>query len=513
MSSSNLDQAAAILRSCQKVGVQELVLCAGARNAPFVAVLSSSFGAQFRIYSFFEERSAAFFALGRMLSTRRPVAVITTSGTAVAELLPATIEADYQGQPLVLITADRPVHYRGSGAPQAILQPGIFSHYVEKTWDVEGPWRDDLYWSFRRPIHINVCFDEPLWGTDWNPPPLNPVVAPMNGQTQNAKCVSMNVPEISEPLVIVGGLSANEAQSVFEIVKSWRRPVYAEGISQLRGCFGPFEIPEIAIPHLKIDSVVRIGSIPTLRFWRDLEKLSLPVLHFSNQRFSGLPRCQSVSPISSLTQLKEPRFHSWTATNEIERQKEALTALLEQFRQSEPGWLHQLSRHLPDKTRLFLGNSLPIREWDLAAWTACRAEIFSNRGANGIDGLISTFTGIAEPGLSNWAVVGDLSALYDLAAPWSIAQRDLIPDINLVIINNGGGKIFQRIFNHSLFQNIHNLNFVDWAHMWNFEYHRLGESDHFPSLGQSQPSGVPKLFEVVPSEKQTHDFWLAMKEL
>jgi 2-succinyl-5-enolpyruvyl-6-hydroxy-3-cyclohexene-1-carboxylate synthase len=108
------------LQTLADLGVREVCVAAGARNAPLVAALLNSRGV--KIWNFFEERSAAFFALGRIMADRQPVAVVTTSGTAAAELLPATIEAHYQGLPLVLVTADRPKSYRGSGAPQAIEQ-------------------------------------------------------------------------------------------------------------------------------------------------------------------------------------------------------------------------------------------------------------------------------------------------------------------------------------------------------------------------------------------------------
>lgn len=159
---TNLELASDVLDRCFELGVREVVLCAGARNAPFVNRLGRD--SRFRIYSFFEERSAAFFALGRMLDEGRPVAVVTTSGTAAAELLPAVIEADYQRLPLVAITADRPRRYRGSGAPQTIVQPGIYSHYVHWSCDLENESAPSPDADVSRPIHYNVCFDEPLLG-------------------------------------------------------------------------------------------------------------------------------------------------------------------------------------------------------------------------------------------------------------------------------------------------------------------------------------------------------------
>lgn len=157
---SNLELSRSILAACTRYGVREVILCAGARNAPLVRTLAEH--PDFQTYSFFEERSAAFFALGRMQALGQPVAVVTTSGTAAAELLPACIEADYQRLPLVMITADRPRGYRGTGSPQTIDQPGLYSHYVGWSADLEGEWRGSIDGPRNRPVHLNVCFDEPL---------------------------------------------------------------------------------------------------------------------------------------------------------------------------------------------------------------------------------------------------------------------------------------------------------------------------------------------------------------
>src|SRR5437016_5389318 len=143
---SNIAAARAIIERVRGLGVVDFCICGGSRNAPLIVALETG-------YTFVDERSAAFFALGRAKRDERPVAVITTSGTAAAELLPAAIEAYYSGVPLVLITADRPARYRGTGAPQAIEQSAIFGVYAERSL------RD---WNRRMPLHINVEFDEPL---------------------------------------------------------------------------------------------------------------------------------------------------------------------------------------------------------------------------------------------------------------------------------------------------------------------------------------------------------------
>jgi 2-succinyl-5-enolpyruvyl-6-hydroxy-3-cyclohexene-1-carboxylate synthase len=144
----NVSSATRLIDAVRAAGVSEFCVCAGSRNAPLLAVLGAS---DARLFSFVDERSAAFFALGRIKLHGSPVAVVTTSGTAVAEMLPAAIEAYYSGLPLVLISADRPARFRGTGAPQAIEQLGIFGVYAETA--LEG-------WSRVRPLHLNVEFEE-----------------------------------------------------------------------------------------------------------------------------------------------------------------------------------------------------------------------------------------------------------------------------------------------------------------------------------------------------------------
>jgi 2-succinyl-5-enolpyruvyl-6-hydroxy-3-cyclohexene-1-carboxylate synthase len=143
---TNIEIARRLIEDIRTLGVADFCVCSGSRNAPLIAVVGEA-------YSFVDERSAAFFAIGRARRDERPVAVITTSGTAVAELLPAAVEAYYSGTPLVLITADRPARYRGTGAPQSIEQEAIFGVYAA---------RSIADWNRRMPLHINVEFDEPL---------------------------------------------------------------------------------------------------------------------------------------------------------------------------------------------------------------------------------------------------------------------------------------------------------------------------------------------------------------
>lgn len=146
----NIHRATRLIESVRAAGANEFCVCAGSRNSPLLAVLGRS---DARLFSFVDERSAAFFALGRMKLHGNAVAVVTTSGTAVAELLPAAVEAHYSGLPLILISADRPARFRGTGAPQSIEQVGLFGVYAETA--IES-------WSRMRTLHINIEFEEPL---------------------------------------------------------------------------------------------------------------------------------------------------------------------------------------------------------------------------------------------------------------------------------------------------------------------------------------------------------------
>ncbi|HET8796429.1 MAG TPA: thiamine pyrophosphate-binding protein [Thermoanaerobaculia bacterium] len=146
----NVERASRLIEDVRAAGVREFCVCAGSRNSPLLVVLGRG---DARLFSFVDERSAAFFALGRVKLLGAPVAVVTTSGTAAAELLPAAVEAFYSGAPLVLITADRPARYRGTGAPQSIEQTNLFGVYAETSLDA---------WSRTRALHLNVEFDEPL---------------------------------------------------------------------------------------------------------------------------------------------------------------------------------------------------------------------------------------------------------------------------------------------------------------------------------------------------------------
>lgn len=628
-----------ILRTLSEEGVRDIVFCAGARNSPLVMVLDKSNG--FILHSFFEERSGAFFALGAARRTGRPVAIVTTSGTAAAELLPAVIEAFHTGVPLICITADRPRRLRGTGAPQAIDQTGLFAKFVAHEFDLEyGEMFSLSSWHRRAPVHLNICFDEPL--LDGVPEGVTvrgedaEVAARVRGdgfsggrlefeagtghvakadfgagagagsvsgtsvETRSsrgsflgrspfresvsaekaAQQVRAFLERDGELLVVVGTLETEEERAqVVEFLCELKLPVYLEGTSGLRehsrlqewALRSGDRLLAWGLKHNSFSRVLRIGGIPTVRIWRDLEEPTsqIDVMSLTALPFAGLSRgemvCAEIGPTlravvgaralgsaggwASLGTVASNGVSCSEAGDGVKnrsglggglrrllaKDREVETVLERLFAeepQAEPSLVRALSSLVQETSFVYIGNSLPIREWDFAATRHHSFAIEANRGVNGIDGQISTFLGMAREGTENWAVLGDLTTLYDLTGPWALRSREAVGPVRLVVINNGGGKIFTRIFKNDLFENRHELNFSHWAKMWGLGYQRwtsvYGKYDEFSkgradgelcaaesSAGVSgvfgssagDPRATRELIEIVPDNEATRRFW------
>ena len=489
------------LHTLAYLGVREVCVAAGARNAPLVSALLASSG--IKVWNFFEERSAAFFALGRIMADRQPVAVVTTSGTAAAELLPATIEAHYQNLPLILVTADRPKSYRGSGSPQAIEQAGLFGVYatIVGDWDAtdeshEGHCSDG-------PMHLNVCLDEPL---ETNVPGVDFAAAPPPAPSEEGHISSLEC-----DLVLAAGMHPKDATEAAVLLARLGAPIIAEATANLHGfpALQSLLIPggERALQSARPAHVLRIGAVPSWRWWRDLEALpKVKVTNITRTGFSGLARTENVEtlPWENIRSTQFARVDPPCGILRFEPE-------LDKFPESEPAWIRKIADAIPAGSRVFLGNSLPIREFNLTLHaTKPGVEIFANRGANGIDGLISTFLGVSAVHAGEcWLIVGDLSTLYDLAAPWVIAQMEH-PRLRIVVINNGGGKIFSRVASlralpdaaRNVIENRHALSFEPWAELWGMEYLHTNDANDLADL-----LPMPMVIEILPHRLQTEAFW------
>jgi 2-succinyl-5-enolpyruvyl-6-hydroxy-3-cyclohexene-1-carboxylate synthase len=513
-----------------RAGVRTICLCPGGRNAPLVEVLDALSrpetppASRLEILDFFEERSAAFFALGRARRDRRPAAVITTSGTAAAELLPALIEAHYSGTPMVAVTADRPRTYRGTGAPQTIEQVNLFGPYVRASVDLDMPGALDAIGPLVPSVHLNVCFDEPLiegpaiQAADAEMPVQPAAIAPRSPAALPTEWIEA-VRLLQHPLVILGSLPQPEdQQAALDACCALGAPVLAEASSHLKARLASlaFVAGETAVRRAferqVFDGVLRIGEVPSFRVWRDLEELwRVPVLSLSRTPFPGLTRGKHFAvptdaAMPSLSDLAPGLFPEDLRHELLSLDRELAAAtdeLLIQFPRSEPALVRQVSEAIPGDAFVYLGNSLPIREWNQFARFEGRSHIIGeNRGANGIDGQVSSFLGAAVEGRENWAVVGDLTALYDLPSLWAL--RHVAAPVRLVVVNNGGGRIFQRLYRSPRFQNVHQVRLRGWAEMWDVAY----RCDLAAASG-ALPETV--VFELTPDGEQTEAFWQALR--
>lgn len=466
-----------------------------------------------------EERSAAFFALGRIKATGRPVAVITTSGTAAGELLPAAMEAFYSGLPLVMVTADRPRRYRGSGAPQSAEQVGLFGIYAPFAQDLQGGEGCDLIgWDRMVSCHLNVCLEE-CYQHRYPRMTFEEVSAPPKQRIDPyLHELKYFISNIQRPLVVVGMLHTDDRAAVAAFLLTYRAPVYFEAQSGLREDprFAALRIPVLdsiwqdsAACGYPIEGVLRIGGVPTARVWRDLEDMEgrMRVCSVSRLPFSGLSWsdlvCGDFEEIFSsvdICPVEDKAIRQWR--DKTLEHEQLLHTIFAEEPAAEPSLLHKLSKGIDSSAVVYLGNSLPIREWDLAAsMTIPHDNIHSNRGVNGIDGQLSTFFGVCDPARDNWGIVGDLTAMYDMAAPWILSHLDA-KNINIVVVNNGGGKIFGRIFKDPAFQNCHSFNFEGLARMWNIDYECW---DAVPD--RMECCGAPRLIELCPDDEATARFW------
>jgi 2-succinyl-5-enolpyruvyl-6-hydroxy-3-cyclohexene-1-carboxylate synthase len=531
--SANQALAVAAIDRLLAFGVRTFCVCPGGRNAPLVEALDALPPGVAEVLSFFDERSAGFFALGRARRDRAPVAVVTTSGTAAAELLPAMVEGRYASVPLVAVTADRPRAFRGSGAPQAIEQVNLFGEYAEMSIDADHADQLRPWPPIEGPAHLNLCFAEPLIA-DWDP-----TVVPSGGEApalppdghvwreahasraeppaSQATAVDAFLAVVRSPLVVVGGLwHDGDREAAERFCQSLGAPVLAEASSGLRSdALALLLRSGDAAAHRGFqqgvfDSVIRIGDVPSFRVWRDLDlALTVPVLSVARARWRGLTRGTHVQvpaglPLPLPLHAARPPAAGIAELLEWDRRLDGATgSLLEALPASEPGLIRRLSVTIPRGSFVYLGNSLPIREWNRFATLSGRGFLMGeNRGANGIDGQVASFLGWARREVENWAIVGDLTALYDLSALWALRHLDTFR-LRIVLINNGGGRIFERMYQNERYQNRHHIGFAAWAAMWGAEYH-----DALPG----GPIGPAAVIEVRPSETETAACWARLAE-
>ncbi len=494
----NTALASAMVSELARCGVREAVISPGSRSTPLALAVWREPSIEARVLV--DERSAGFFALGGAQATRRPTAVLCTSGTAAANLHPAVCEADESAVGLIVLTADRPPELRGIGAGQTIDQLKLYGSAVRWFCEVGTHDADDAgllhfrsvacraYWTAAGdprpgPVHLNVAWRDPLGpeprdgdvtasaplaleGRAGDLPLTTVPPAPPQPATGLVEALAERIRESRRGLILAGRLpDASAAAAIAEVARASGFPILAEPTSQLR--LGRHDrslvvtayeaVARARPPALAPDLTVRFGDMPTckpLREWLaglgDVPHLVVDPAHGWNEpsRIAGAivraepdPLARAVSALLDPGRVDEAWSGAWLEADR--RAREAVAAELERVAEpSEPGLQAALGALYRDGELVYTASSMPIRDQE-AFLPAGEAEVLflANRGANGIDGLISSGIGAAAAsGRPTVIVTGDLGLLHDLGALAAVAEATA--PVRIVVVVNGGGGIF-----------------------------------------------------------------------
>ena len=434
-----------IVRQLIEAGITDAVISPGSRNAPLsLAMYAAAEKGFLKLHIRIDERSAAYFALGLAKASSRPVPIVCTSGTAVANYHPAVLEAHHSNVPLLVLTADRPAILRRTGANQTTDQARIFGSAVRYFADVSGgvfPLELPLDSLHRGPVHLNLQFEEPLlpdedsnWLTEIK---VAPKVKPAG---KSAETLKVNT---ARGVLVIGhdrgGLTVAE---VSKIANDLEWPVIAED---------PLSFPE-ATSHAALflaSPVIRKNLTPETVVIIGRTTLSRPInalIASAKTQIVIDPRMATVDTyrVSDQRFIAAPIVQSRAADSEWHEQWRKLSQRTAKLVSEIANWSESaLARELASQLTgaVFISSSRPIRDIESFATPRTGIETFANRGLAGIDGNISTALGIATARQSATAIIGDLAFLHDLTGLVGNTSANL----RIIAINNDGGGIFSTL--------------------------------------------------------------------
>lgn len=543
-----------VIKNCENLDINTIVISPGSRNAPLIIGFKES--QEIETLSVVDERCAAFFALGIAQQTRKPVALLCTSGSALLNYYPAIAEAFYSNIPLIVISADRPKHLINIGDGQTIRQENVFANHILFSVNLSDK-SDDEYIikaietaiNEKGPVHINVPFDEPLY------------------EKEEVEYIKVKVrKELEESLIDEIPLDIDELQKYADVWNASTKKMV------LVGEHFPDELLQTQLEHLVKDSSVLVlientANVSHSKFINSIDKLIFPLEDDELEKFQpdillSLGGLIVSKKIKQHLRKFQPKLH-WHV--DAKRAFDTFQCLKHHFKISpqlffsqfffltktvesiyQQYWLQKkalrLYKHkefinncafsdlkvfsklltsIPNNSQLQLSNSSVIRYSQLFDINNTLL-VFCNRGTSGIDGSTSTAIGAAFSVKENTVFIsGDVSFFYDSNALWN----NYIPtNFRIIIVNNGGGGIFRFIpgpkESNALdyFETPHNLTAEYLCKMHNFEYYAAKNEDdlemHLSSFYNE--SKLPKLIEVfTPREKNDQilkDYFNNLKE-
>jgi 2-succinyl-5-enolpyruvyl-6-hydroxy-3-cyclohexene-1-carboxylate synthase len=454
-------------------GVEYACVSPGSRSAPLAMALQRH--PRIKVLMHIDERSGSFFGVGLAKATGKPVVLLCTSGTAAAEFHPAVVEASYSRAPLIVLTADRPPELQGVGANQSIDQQRIFGSAVRWFVDPGAPvdmpnagrvWRRLAARAYAEaatgPVHVNLPFREPLVPEPGHVPlALGTASQSISGgralpAPAQVASLAMALQRAQRPLVVAGEM--RDGDRLAPALHRLGLPVLAEPTSQLRRAETGASVESYeallragwSLQHGP-DLVIRLGATPTSRAlnrwlaaasaptflidpdrqWRDQDQVATNVMGCDPQ-----PLLEALPPVD-----RSSWRDQWVSAGK--RATAAMAAAMVSTPLHEGHVVRALSARLPDPGQVFIGSSMPIRAAE-SFWPQAKPQqrFFANRGASGIDGLVSSGLGLAagRPNVPTVLLLGDLSLYHDMNGLWAL-RRHGIP-ATLVVCDNDGGGVF-----------------------------------------------------------------------
>ena len=471
---------AALVDEFYQLGVRHAVFSPGSRSTTMAMLFKEHEG--FETYMNIDERSASFMALGIAKAHKEPTILVCTSGSAVAHYLPAILEAQYSGVPLIVLSADRPHTLLHVGAPQTVDQHKIFGTAVNYFEELAVP-QEAHYYTYPRqvarksymkamdtkkgPVHINVPLFEPLV------PELSrnhfeagrssfKVVKP-NYSDIFACGEGNNLLERYERILILAGpqIDVDEADMIRSFGEALQAPILADPLSNVRGCgtskvvistYDALLAGKALWHELKPDCVIQFGLIVVskrvqqmIASWTDVEYIEVNST-MDSMNPTGKTTMHVQASIDVFTHVYGKNNNSDTYLNIWRRLDQAgkkqLSSTIDEPHCFEGRTIRELQKQIPEDGQIFVANSMTIRDFDYFWFSGeSKAVLYGNRGVNGIDGTISTALGLAANGRPTYLVTGDLSLFHDLNGLAVAKTHNL--NLTIILHNNDGGGIFE----------------------------------------------------------------------
>lgn len=503
------------VKSLYDYGVHEIVISPGSRSTP--VSIACELHPKMKTYIHPDERSAAFYALGLMKATNKPVAVLCTSGTAASNYTPAVSECFISHMPLVVITSDRPHELRNVGAPQAINQVGMFSNFVQ--YERDFPIADDTdesiqfinavmmqssrYFSgpMKGPVHFNIPFREPLM-PDFELAEMMTITPKVQVSYQKTFDVNTVKPIIRQEkgIIIVGDCQLEDLTQMLVFSTIHNIPIIADPLSQIRDLKHPNVVTTgdsifKVIKDIQPGYIIRVGNAvvsKAINQWIKTQTApqiliqpriqpntfpKVPDLFIEITANDFFRQVAEEKPVNNQSWIKFWHTLNDLVINHIMQHTQTIF--------DEGSAMYQIFKQIKKNEVIFLGNSMPIRDCD-TFFTNFEGKPYCNRGANGIDGVVSTALGMSRHKKVT-LIIGDISFFHDMNG---LVMQKMLSEyhhshmINIVVMNNNGGGIFSYLPQYEdkkhferLFGTPLNLDFEHTAKLYDFKYKKFNVFD------------------------------------